>query len=146
MGTKKRLIQTILKHAHLEKGMRMLELGCGDGRILREAVRRYGVTGLGIDVNPLVIQRARWLSRLLDPSKIQFRVKDIRDPLDISKYDVIYLYLLPEFIEEISHKIEKEGKSKVLVISHAFEIYRWNKYLEKTIATQPTDTYYYRLP
>lgn len=44
-------VDYILKKLHLEKGMSLLDIGCGWGFLLIEAARKYGVKGTGITLS-----------------------------------------------------------------------------------------------
>lgn len=145
VGTKKRLVETILKEADLKKGMRMLELGCGDGRMLATAVREFKVNGIGIDINPLLIKLARRKWKHIPKSTLEFRVGNIRDAINFSAFDVVYIYLMPKFIKELAPRLAKGLNKKSLVISHTFKIPGWEKHRIKTVDTSPTETYYYRI-
>ena len=57
--TKRKILRNILKEAGLKKGYKFIDIGCGDGRIVEEAVSTFGAKGVGIDINPLLIFRAR---------------------------------------------------------------------------------------
>lgn len=142
--TKKKVLGEILAAAKLKKGMKMLELGCGDGRLIIEAVKKYGVTGLGIDINPLLIKRAKMSATPSTAGRLTFRTQNLRD-LNTKDYDVVYLFLLPELLAKYAPKWEKEAKKNSLYISHAFTIKRWEKFLEKSIHGKQYDTFYYRL-
>lgn len=142
--TNKKVLAEILGAAKLKPGMKMLELGCGDGRTVIEAVRRYGVTGYGIDINPVILERARWNARALPKNRIKFATKNLRD-INVKPYDVTYLFLLPELLAKYAPKWEREAKKNALFISHAFTIKRWEKFLEKKVAGKKYDTYYYRV-
>ncbi|MBI1862957.1 class I SAM-dependent methyltransferase [Candidatus Microgenomates bacterium] len=142
--TKTAVLDKILKEAHFKKGMKVLELGCGDGRMLIHAVSQYGVTGYGVDINPIVLKQARWGARRLSGARIKFENKNLRD-IDVGKYDIVYLFLLPQLLAKFAPKWQKESKKKTLFISHAFTIKRWEHLLEKTVSAKPYDTYFYRM-
>lgn len=52
-------IKTFLNAVPMETGELLVDIGCGDGRVLRAAHRRYGVKALGFEVNPLAYLTAR---------------------------------------------------------------------------------------
>jgi hypothetical protein len=51
--TKSGIIDEILKTANLQTGKKFLELGCGDGRVVCQAVKKYGLIGRGVDISRL---------------------------------------------------------------------------------------------
>lgn len=142
--TRAKLVHDILKAAGLKKGMKMLEVGCGDGRLLIEAVKTYGVSGYGVDVNDLVLQKAKWNARGLSRAQLIFENKNIRD-IDIGAYDVVYVFLLPQHTKRYIETWETQASPHTLFIMHAFTVKRWEKSLVKTLPGKPYDTYYYRL-
>lgn len=142
--TKTKRIEVILNNADLKPKQKFIDLGCGDGIVLRTAVKNYHVLGVGIDINPLLIYRARIVSYLEKTKSIRFYKKNIFEA-DISKADVIYMFLLPKLLVKLKEKLETESKKRALIISHGFEIEGWRKYMIKKIKDKPFSTYYYRL-
>lgn len=141
--TKQKLIQNILDEANLKRGQRFLELGCGDGRVVRFAVKKYGAKGVGIDVNPLVLLLAQIKTRMENILNISFLRQNVSDA-DVAEFDVVYLFLLPELLDKLTDKLEKETRDRVLIISHGFQIPSFKKYHIKTVMTDPFPTYYYK--
>lgn len=111
--------------AELKAGEKVYELGCGDARHLIDACRRYGVTGVGIDISwwPLLLA---WLkTRLRGMGR---RVKLICGnvhQIDLSGADVIYLYLGQRLSDALRPKLERELKPGARVISAQFPITGW---------------------
>ncbi|MFW5703357.1 MAG: class I SAM-dependent methyltransferase [Patescibacteria group bacterium] len=141
--TKMREVHTILSLTDLKKGQRFVDIGCGDGRVVREAVIRYGVEGYGVDINPILIQQAR--KKAHGVTNLLFDVQDVRT-MSFSGYDIIYIYMLPQFIQLIQDRLFTEARDDCLIISHWFKLQGWEDYLEKSPHTGQFYTYYYRLP
>ena len=142
VGTDKNLVLEILKGANLKKGQIFLELGSGDGRLVLSAVKNYGVNGVGVDLHLPLITFSRIKSKMLGLKNIQFRLEDFFKT-DISKADVIFLFLMPKTLVSLKEKLKKESKKGVLIISHGFEIKGWERYLVKTQKRKLFPTYYY---
>ena len=141
--SKQKAIEETLKKAKLKKNQLFLELGSGDGRAVRTAVKLYSVEGIGIDVNPLLVWWSKFLSDRSKLKNISFLKKNILK-YDLSKADVIYLFLMPEFIKKLLSKFDKEIKKDTLVISHGFKIPTWEKYCFYTLERSLFSTYFYR--
>jgi len=141
--TSKKNIHDILMKAGLKKGQSFLELGSGDGRIVREAVKKYGVTGTGIDINLLLIFLSRFLATHEHLKNIEFKRENIFKT-DFSQAHVIYFFLMPELIKKIAVRFDKEVKKGTLIISHGFKIIGWENKLIDQIDTQPFSTFFYR--
>ncbi|WP_077000294.1 methyltransferase domain-containing protein [Variovorax sp. KK3] len=75
----------------------VLDLGSGDGRIVITAAKRFGASGLGLEIVPdLVAQSDANAQRAGVADRARFRVQDIFEA-DLSTASVITMYLLPEF-------------------------------------------------
>ncbi len=136
-------LDAILKAANLKKGKVFIDLGCGDGRVVRKAVAEYGVKGIGVDVNPLLLARARLQTKIGHLKNIEFNREDILKT-DISKADVIYVFLMPGIIAKLTPRFEKETKKSLLVISRGFKVPGWEKKLIKTVEQKPFPSYFYK--
>src|SRR3954468_6528625 len=53
------VVDKMLELAQLKKGDVLYDLGCGDGRIVVTAAKKYGVKAVGFDVDPQRIKEAR---------------------------------------------------------------------------------------
>ncbi|NTU73819.1 methyltransferase domain-containing protein [Candidatus Roizmanbacteria bacterium] len=139
--TKKKEIEEMLKTAKLKKGQKFLELGSGDGRVVRTAVKMFGVVGQGIDINPTLVWIARFKARLQKLKNITFKTQNIFST-SYKDADVIYLFLMPELIAKMRPKMETEIKPTTIIISHGFKVEGWTPY--QTIVHKPFPTYYYQ--
>ena len=128
----------------IKKGEHLIELGSGDGRATRYAVKELGVRGKGIDVNPFLVRWSNFLAKRQKLSGIEF-VKENVFKSDLSEADLLYLFLMPEMLEELRPKFEKELKKGTQIISHGFKIPGLEQKLVKTLTNKPFSTYYYKL-
>jgi len=141
--TKQKVVDNILKHVSFNQKSFLIELGSGDGRFLRKAAIDYEVSGIGFDVNPLLVFWANLLVRLKKIKNIEFKTKNIFDA-DITKATVVYIFLMPELIEKLNPKFDKELKKGTVLISHGFPVKEGKKKLEFVLKAKPFSTYYYR--
>ena len=121
-----------------------LELGSGDGRIVINAVKNYGVNGVGVDLHLPLIIFSRIKSKIYGLKNIQFKLEDFFKT-DIGNADIIFMFLMPKTLVSLKEKLKKESKKGVLIISHGFEIKGWEKYLVKTQKRKLFPTYFYQL-
>lgn len=145
VATSSKITNQILDKANLKHGQLFIELGSGDGRVVRTAVKKYGVTGVGVDCNPILVLYARFLAKLQRLSDITFINKNLFDT-SLQKADVIFLFLLPRIFKKLENKIKTECKPGTLIISHGFKIQGLNSYLIETTPRFAFSTYYYQLP
>lgn len=131
-------VDEIFRKVGLKKGMKFLELGCGDGRVVCKAVKNYGVIGRGVDVSWLWLICARVRAHIMGIHKqIVFRKEDIR-MTDIAWADVIYLYMMPRFLDKYAEVIFAKCRPGTLVISYTFDI----PALKGKEESNSTDNYY----
>jgi len=146
--TKNKLANEILKEVKFKKNGLFVELGSGDARIVRTAVKNFGVRGLAVDVNGLLILWSKIL-KFLDPrlrgdDKLAFETGNILKT-DLTKSDYIYLFLFPALIKKLLPKFDKELKKGTIIISHGFEILEYKKKLIKKVERSTFPTYYYKI-
>ncbi|NQV90653.1 methyltransferase domain-containing protein [Candidatus Uhrbacteria bacterium] len=100
-------------------GDRVLDLGCGDGAIIHEAVKMGG-TGVGLERLRLLVLYARFLATTKGTSdRAQFSVSDIlKDPLP--ETDIITCYLFPEVNKRLEPRLQELFPSGTRVVSRDF--------------------------
>ena len=121
VGTAYDLVSKMLQMARLKKGDLYYDLGCGDGRMLILAARKYGCRGIGYEIDP---ERVRISRENVAKNKVEGLVKIIQADiftLDLSKADVISLYLLPEINRKLLPQLEKL-KPGSRVVCHNYDL------------------------
>lgn len=141
--TKNKEIKTILKEVNLKKGDIFYDLGSGDGRVVRFAVKKYGVIGYGFEINPLLIFWSRFVAKIQRLDNCFF-VKENLFSVNLSKAQYIFLFLMPKTLKKIKNKLIKEARG-ALIISHGFKIENFDQFLIKKINHKPFPTYFYRI-
>ncbi len=146
--TKNKLAIEILKEVKFKKNGLFVELGSGDARIVRSAVKNYGVRGLAIDVNGLLIIWSKIL-KFLDPrlrgnDKLVFLKANILN-VDLTKADYIYLFLFPELIKKLIPNFNRDLKKGTIIISHGFPVEEYKNKLFKKVERSTFPTYYYKI-
>ncbi len=113
------VVDKMLEMAQIKKDDLLYDLGCGDGRIVVTAAKKYGCKAVGFDINP---DRVKESLENVRKNQVQHLVKIVQQDifeLDLSKPDVITLYLLPEVNEKLIPQLEnlKPGSR---IVSHDF--------------------------
>jgi len=143
--THRKLAEEILREIKFKKNGIFIELGSGDARITRAAVKNYPVRGMAVDVNGMLIIWSKFLSKLDGTyPKINFVDKNILN-IDLAHADYIYLFLFPDLINKLVPKFDKELKKGTIIISHGFVIEQYKKKLIKKVPRNTFPTYYYRV-
>lgn len=118
------IVEKMLELAEVKKGDVLYDMGSGDGRIVIEAAKRYGVKGVGIDLNPELVAKARENAQNEGVSDlVEFRAQDGLT-VDISEATVVTLYMFKWFNNQLRPKLQKL-KSGSRVVAHDFDIDEW---------------------
>lgn len=119
------MVSRMLELAGVTESDFLIDLGCGDGRILIAAAKDYGTRGLGVDIDQQRLVEARELAMKAGVSDlVAFRKEDLFDT-DISKASVLVLYLSLAIDIELRPKILKTMKPGSRVLSHHFNMGDW---------------------
>jgi predicted RNA methylase len=101
------------------------DLGCGDGRLVIEAVRRHGARGLCVDIDPKRIAEARRNAVAAGVTeRITFRTEDLF-ATDLRGVTVVMLFLSPRFNSKLRPKLDRERASGARVVSHWHDMGDW---------------------
>jgi predicted RNA methylase len=119
--TPRAVVNKMLELAEVRKGDVVYDLGCGDGRILVTAAKKYGVKAVGFDIDP---QRVKEALENVRTNKVEhlvtIRQADIFEQ-DLTPASVVTLYLLPELNVRLMPQLEKL-KPGSRVVSHDFDM------------------------
>jgi hypothetical protein len=103
----------------------LYDIGCGDGRIVITAARRYGARGVGIDIDPaMVAESERNAAAAGVGDRVRFLSLDATKA-DISEATVVSLYLLPESNALMRPILEAQLRPKSRVVCHNYSIPGW---------------------
>ncbi len=115
------VVDKMLKLANVTKDDVVYDLGCGDGRIVVTAAKKYGCTGVGIDIDPACVKLAQENAK---KSNVDHLVRIEQQDLytaDFSGASIVTLYLLPSVNVKLLPQLQKL-KAGSRVVSHAFDI------------------------
>jgi len=119
------VIDKILELAEVKKGDVVYDLGSGDGRIVIRAAQKHGVRAVGIEMDSLLLAKARKDAKAAGVSHlVEFRAEDALKA-DISKATVVTLYMLPWFNEAMKPSFKKYLKPGTRIVAHDFGIEGW---------------------
>ena len=111
----------MLELAEVKKGDVLYDLGCGDGRIVVTAAKKYGVKAIGFDVDPQRISEARAnVKENGVEDLVTIRQADIFET-DLKAASVVTLYLLPELNVRLMPQLEQLGRG-ARIVSHDFDM------------------------
>jgi ribosomal protein L11 methylase PrmA len=141
--TPQAVVDEMLKVAKVGKGDVLYDLGSGDGRIVINAAKRFGIRGIGIDIDPQRIAEANENARKAGVSHlVSFKQADLFST-DISEATVVTLYLLPRLNVKLRPKLFAELKNGTRIVSHAFDMAEWRP--EKHLNVDGRDVYFWTI-
>ncbi len=111
--------EPLLDLANLKPGQTIIDLGSGDGRLLRAAARR-GARGIGYEINPvlwLISMAVCWRYRRQVTLKLAnfWRVT-------LPSADVVYVFLIDRYMAQLEKKLSQELRTPTTVVSFVFAL------------------------
>ena len=116
--------ETMIRLANLKPGMKIYDLGAGDGRLLFLAAQK-GAMAVGLEINPFLVLLT-WLKKTLSPHRnhIQVRWQNFWKT-NLSDADAVFIYLLPWKMDKLAQKLAKELEPDALIVSNSFIFPKW---------------------
>ncbi len=108
----------LLDLSGLKSGQTLVDLGSGDGQLLRAAAKR-GIHCIGYEINPIMVIVSRlvcWRYRHL----ITIRLANFLGG-KLPPADVIYVFLMPKFMARLDQMLTSQIIKPTRVISYIFE-------------------------
>ncbi len=119
------IVEAMLKLGNIRSTDFVIDLGCGDGRIVVMAAEKFGARGMGFDLNPERIAEAKENAKKAGvEDRVEFVEKDLFDA-DLSKATLVTLYLLPEVNLRLRPKLLRELRTGARIVSHSFDMGDW---------------------
>jgi SAM-dependent methyltransferase len=118
-------VDAMLELAGVTSADVVYDLGCGDGRIVIAAAKKYGARGVGIDIVPERIAEARANAAA---GGVADRVRFVEADLltaPFSDATVVALYLSPSMNERIKPRLLTELRPGTRVVSHVYDMTGW---------------------
>ncbi len=107
VATPQEVVNKMLEMAKVTKDSLVYDLGCGDGRFVVTAAKKYGCKAVGYDISPRRVRESRENARKNGVEHlVRIEQKDIFT-LDLSKADVITLFLLPSLNVKLIPQLDK---------------------------------------
>lgn len=98
------------------------DLGCGDGRVVIEAVRRSGARGVGVDLDPKLVRLAEAnAARAGVADRVRFRTQDLFET-DLREASVVFLFLWPDINRRLLPKLLRELPPGARVVSNMHDM------------------------
>ncbi len=114
----------MLSSAGVKRSDHVIDLGSGDGRIVILAAKRFEATGLGVEIDPTLVERSKANARNAGVAdKVEFLVQDLFKT-DLAPATVVTMYLLPEFNLQLRPFL-LALKPGTRIVSHDWDMGDW---------------------
>ncbi len=123
--TPQEVVEEMLSMADIGPNDVLYDLGCGDGRIVVTAAKRFGIKGIGVDIDPARITECHVNAV---NAEVEDQVTFINEDLfkvDFSEASVLTLYLLNSVNLRLRPKLFELLKPGTRVVSHDFSMADW---------------------
>ena len=130
----KKVLKNIFSSMLVTKGI-LIDLGSGDGRVLRESVSSGFKQAIGYELSPWYFWESKLFNRLsvyclsnrgrTSVTEVEPRIQVLRKNLlssDLTEADVIFIYLFPEIVKKLMVKIHAQLKPGAMVISCSYPL------------------------
>ena len=124
--TDKNTVDNILKLAQLKNNEVLYDLGCGDGRIVITAAKKYGANAVGIEIDPVRFIISRIRARLSGVAyKVDIKLANMYE-IDLSEADVVVLFLSRSSNSKLSPMLKEQLKPGARIVSYYHHLPDWD--------------------
>lgn len=114
------IVEHMLRLAEVTDRDLVYDLGCGDGRVLITAAKKYGARGFGVDIEPYWVEESTRNAEAAGVGNlVRFEHADAVE-LDLSPATVITLYLVDWSTSKMLSTISSQVRPGTRVISHNY--------------------------
>lgn len=117
VSTSRFRIAAFIEAVPMQPGQLLVDLGCGDGRVLRRARQYFNARTIGYEVNLLAYLKAKMLS--IGLKDVEIKREDFWSS-DLSDADVVFCYLYPDVMPRLSRKLRADLKPGTVIVSCNF--------------------------
>ncbi|HSQ02810.1 MAG TPA: class I SAM-dependent methyltransferase, partial [Burkholderiales bacterium] len=134
------VVDAMLKMANVGASDYVVDLGCGDGRLVITAAKQYGAHGFGVDLDPRLVNEAQHeAARQGVQDHVAFYERNLYIT-DFSRASVLTLYLFPKVNLDLRPRLFSEVRPGTRVVSHDFDFGAWEPD-EKQVVAVPGKSY-----
>ena len=112
-------VKAALELVDIKRGQTLLELGCGDGKVVLAAAQK-GYKVIGYELNPLLVLVA-WIRTWKYRKNVQIIWGDYWNKPWPDAH-AIFVFLLPKYMDKLNNKINIYHHKPIKLVSFAFEI------------------------
>ncbi len=120
--TPQRVVERMLRLAQVGPRDVVYDLGSGDGRVVITAAKQFGARGVGIELDPKLIEKSRQKAREAGVSdRVTFRYEDLFEA-NVRDATVVFTYLLQPMNERLRPILWRQLRRGSRVLTHSFDM------------------------
>jgi len=120
------VVDRMLRLASVGTSDVVYDLGSGDGRIVIAAARDFGARGVGIEIDPRLIEQSKRNATAAGVAdRVTFRLADAMTA-DVSDATVVTLYLLAASNVKLRPHLQAQLKPGARIVAHNFGMGDWD--------------------
>ncbi len=103
----------------------LYDLGCGDGRVVITAAKKYGARGFGVDLEPYRVEESKANAKAAGvEGMVTIKLQDALT-LDVSPATVVTLYLVEWSTNKLKPMLTSQLKHGARIVSHNYAMGDW---------------------
>jgi len=130
--TPQEVVERMLEVAAVGRDDVVYDIGCGDGRMVITAAKKYRARGVGIDIDAALIEECRAGAAREGVGKLVRFLHMDATKARVTEATVLALYLLPESLETLEPLFDKDLAAGVRIVSHDYKIPGWDDRLVRS--------------
>jgi SAM-dependent methyltransferase len=125
VATPSDVVDRMLRLASVGPRDMVYDLGSGDGRIVIAAAKTFGARGVGLDIDPVLVEQAAANARAAGVAdRVSFRLQDAMTA-DVSDATVVTLYLLAASNVKLRPRLQAQLRPGSRIVAHNFGMGDW---------------------
>lgn len=100
----------------------LVDLGCGDGEVLLRAAEKFGIFSVGFELDERLLRIAKKRIRETGLGHLISLIKADLFQVDVSRFNLIYVYPFPSIIKRLSLKLLNECSRGTRILIHDYPL------------------------
>ena len=122
--TRHNIADAMLRLANVTSADVVYDLGSGDGRLPIIAAQKYGARGVGIELDPRLVELSTSIAKEAEVAhRVSFVVGDLFEA-DLGQATIVTMYLSPSIMKALEPKL-RALKRGTRIVSHQFAMPGW---------------------
>ena len=119
------VVDRMLELAEVRGDDVVYDLGCGDGRMVIQAAKRFGARGVGVDIDADLIAQANANARAAGVDHLVTFIQQDALTIDLTPATVVMLWMLQSFNIRLRPKLQTQLRPGARIVAHGFDLGDW---------------------